>query len=226
MAKPPVPDSWAPQRFNRVLRGYDPDAVDEFVASTRSQIEELTQQNRSLSEHVKDLQGKVDFHEERATAVQDALVMAQTMSTEVQDKAEAEAEALRRKASEDAEALLRTAEEDRARMEKEAEELKREADRLRAEALAQIEEERLQAQSDAEAEAARIRDDARQEAARIVEDAKREADAVTAQVERLEQRRTEFLDFLAKELEKTPPANGDGDQEPQTLEVYFSDATT
>jgi cell division septum initiation protein DivIVA len=226
MAKPPVPDSWVPQKFNRTLRGYDPEAVDRFVTSSRIQIEELTQQNRSLNERLKALEEKVDFHEERATAVQDALVMAQTMSTEVQDKAEAEAREVRRKASEEAEALLKAAEEDRKRVENEAEELRREADRLRAEALAELEEERLRAQSDAEAEAARIRDTAKQEAARIVEEATREADAVTAQVERLEKRRNEFLEFLANELEKAPPVNGDGDQEPQTLEVYFSDATT
>ncbi len=107
--------------FKKGLRGYDPQEVDTFLELAAERLEELVMDNLQLRERVEGLQRQVDSQSGREKAVQEALVTAQELRTEVKGQAqreadlvlsEAQTEARRLKAEAEAEArtLLRDTE--------------------------------------------------------------------------------------------------------------------
>lgn len=182
MANPPTPDVWAPREFPKTLRGYSPNPVDEAIAAAVVRIESLTEENRQLSKRVQDLEDRLAVHEERALAAQEALITAQTERRKTLEEAEAKAEELKAEARQEG-----------ARIVAEADDVKRRAE-------SEVEELRRTVEAEARSEADRIRGEAKADAARQLQKADREIATLAAQLERLEKRRSEFLDYVSKEL--------------------------
>jgi DivIVA domain-containing protein len=103
--------------LSRSVRGYDADEVDALLSRLADRIAELDAHNVTLSERVNQLAKKVFFHEGRAWAVQEALVTAQTLRSDTQDEASAEADKIRQQAAREASKLLSAARQEYARLE-------------------------------------------------------------------------------------------------------------
>jgi DivIVA domain-containing protein len=84
--------------FGRALRGYNPERVEQFRDQVATELERLTRQ-------IQDLEGKArGFHEqlrqfrERDKALNDALVSAQQLRTDIREQTEREAQLIIREA--------------------------------------------------------------------------------------------------------------------------------
>lgn len=78
--------------LRRVMRGFDPQEVESFLELTAERMEELVKENLTLRERVDRLQEQVSSHEGRERAVQEALVVAQQLRSDLKEQAEREAE--------------------------------------------------------------------------------------------------------------------------------------
>lgn len=108
--------------FKKLLRGYDPQEVDTFLELAAERMEALVRENIALRERTEALQHQVTSWSGREKAVQEALVTAQELRTEMKGQAqrqaefvltEAEAEARRRLAEAETEIRMRLREAER-----------------------------------------------------------------------------------------------------------------
>ena len=110
-------------RFNKALRGYSSDEVDEFLRRTIKDYEALYCENQELQDKLLRLQKELDRYRELEKTLNDTLVLAQKASDDTKLNAHKEAELLIREAENESERILedcrRRAEEE----EKEIEEL-------------------------------------------------------------------------------------------------------
>ena len=110
-------------RFNKALRGYSSDEVDEFLRRTIKDYEALYCENQELQDKLLRLQKELDRYRELEKTLNDTLVLAQKASDDTKHNAHKEAELLIREAENESERILedcrRRAEEE----EKEIEEL-------------------------------------------------------------------------------------------------------
>jgi cell division septum initiation protein DivIVA len=204
MVHPPTPDIWAPREFPKTLRGYSPSPVDEAIAAAVERIDALTAENRLLTARVEELEARLSVYEERALATQEALITARTIRRETLEAAEAEAEELRARARDESARIVDEAGDVQRRAEAEAEELRRTAE------------------AEARSEADRIRGEAKAEAARHLQKADREITTLAAQLERLEKRRSDFLDYVSKELGvASPPKRKRTRRKSQPVDIRF-----
>lgn len=125
--------------FRRILRGYDPEEVDTFMDLVAERFEELVRENLSLGEKTEQMGRQLAALEGRERAVQEALVTAQKLRTEVGDQSRRDAEVLQEQASRMVELLKVEAETEIHRRLGEAEGLIRERQR----ALEDLERSRL-----------------------------------------------------------------------------------
>ncbi|MGW8266867.1 MAG: DivIVA domain-containing protein [Longimicrobiales bacterium] len=139
--------------FRRMLRGYDPGEVDSFLEAVGARMEALVMENLALTEKAHRIASQLEALEGREKAVQEALVTAQKLREDVQDRSEREATSLREQAVREAESLR--------------EQVKKETEALRGEA---------------HREAAILKDEAIREAATVRDHARREADLLWKEV--------------------------------------------
>jgi cell division initiation protein len=97
------------QDFTRKMRGFDPDEVQLFLKAVAEEIERLNLENATLQEENGSLHQKLDDYEDRERTLQETLVTAQRMSTDLRDRSRQEAELLVREARVKAERLLEQA---------------------------------------------------------------------------------------------------------------------
>lgn len=105
--------------FGSALRGYDKARVDMFRDQVASEVERLARVNMDLEQKAKQFHEQLKAFRERDKALNDALVSAQQLRSEIREQAEREAQLILREA--------------RAEAEKEAEGLRAEARRLEEE---------------------------------------------------------------------------------------------
>jgi cell division initiation protein len=101
--------------FRRILRGYDPEEVDTFLELAAERLEDLVKSNLVLSERVERLERSLNALELRESAVQEALVTAQRLRSEVQEQSRRDAETLRDQSQREAQLLKAEAEAEIAR---------------------------------------------------------------------------------------------------------------
>jgi cell division initiation protein len=87
--------------FKKILRGYDPQEVEDFLQLAADRLEELVKENLTLQERSERLMQQVGAHEARERAVQEALVMAQKLREDMRVQAERESELARQRAEAD-----------------------------------------------------------------------------------------------------------------------------
>jgi cell division initiation protein len=98
--------------FRKLMRGYDPSEVDTFLDLVAERLEELVKENLTLRERSDRLQEQVTQLSGRENAVQDALVTAQELRSEIRAQAQREADLLRREAEAEGRRLLAEADQE------------------------------------------------------------------------------------------------------------------
>ncbi|MBA2708070.1 MAG: DivIVA domain-containing protein [Gemmatimonadaceae bacterium] len=120
--------------FGRALRGYSPEKVEQFRDQVAEEMERLTRINQDLDSKARSFHEQLRAFRERDKAINDALVSAQQLRSEMKEQAEREAELVLREAQAAGERLVEAARIDVRRMEQELDAL----DRSRRTYLAQM----------------------------------------------------------------------------------------
>ena len=97
------------QEFQKVLRGYDTTQVDEFKQRMAEEIDRLIRERVQLDERVKNMSDQLKSYRDRERAMNDALVSAQQLRTDVQTQVDRERDLSLREAQAEAEQVLREA---------------------------------------------------------------------------------------------------------------------
>lgn len=92
--------------FGRALRGYDPERVDQFREQVAEELERLTRLNQELEAKAKGFHEQLRAFRERDKALNDALVSAQQLRSEIAEQAEREGQLVVREARAEGERLL------------------------------------------------------------------------------------------------------------------------
>lgn len=120
--------------FGRVLRGYDPERVDQFREQVADELERLTRLNQELEQKARTFHDQLKSFRERDKALNEALVSAQQLRADIRDQSERESQLTLREAQAQAESIVATAQADIRRFEDELAAL----DRFRRNYLAQM----------------------------------------------------------------------------------------
>jgi DivIVA domain-containing protein len=92
--------------FSRVLRGYDPDRVDQFREQVAEELERLTRLNQELEQKARTLHDQLKSFRDRDKALNEALVTAQQLRSEIRDQAERESQLIIREAQSQADGIV------------------------------------------------------------------------------------------------------------------------
>lgn len=92
------------EKFNRTLRGYDPDEVNHFLDQVIQQVEQIVKENKEKDARIKELEHfeqenrrlmqKVEQYEKVENTLNKAIIMAQKTSDQMRASAHQEAEVI------------------------------------------------------------------------------------------------------------------------------------
>ncbi|MHB1862047.1 MAG: DivIVA domain-containing protein [Gemmatimonadaceae bacterium] len=111
--------------FGKALRGYDPERVDQFREQVAEELERLMRVNQELEAKAKGFHEQLRAFRERDKALNDALVSAQQLRSEIGEQAEREGQLIIREARAEGERLLDQARADARALEQELATLER-----------------------------------------------------------------------------------------------------
>jgi DivIVA domain-containing protein len=120
--------------FGKAMRGYDPERVNQFREQVAEELERLARLNQELDAKAKGFHEQLRAFRERDKAINEALVSAQQLRTEIREQAEKEAQLILREARADGERAVEDARAEIRRMEDQIASL----DRSRRAYLAQV----------------------------------------------------------------------------------------
>lgn len=120
--------------FGKALRGYEPERVDQFREQVAEELERLARLNQDLDAKARGFHEQLRAFRERDKAINEALVSAQQLRTDIREQAEKEAQLILREARADAERIVEDARAEIRRMEDQIASL----DRTRRTYLAQV----------------------------------------------------------------------------------------
>jgi len=92
--------------FRRVMRGYDPDSVDNFLDEVVARMEELVRENQALAGKNAQMTEAIADYRERERAMNDALVSAQQLREGMREQAQREADLVLREARAEGERII------------------------------------------------------------------------------------------------------------------------
>jgi DivIVA domain-containing protein len=92
--------------FGKALRGYDPERVNQFRDQVAEELERLSRLNQDLDAKARGFHEQLRAFRERDKAINDALISAQQLRTEIREQAEKEASLILREARADADRLV------------------------------------------------------------------------------------------------------------------------
>lgn len=98
--------------FGRVMRGYDPARVDQFREQVADELERLMRLNQELEQKARSFHDQLKSFRERDKALNEALVSAQQLRSEMRDQSERESQLLLREAQAEAMRLVDDAQSD------------------------------------------------------------------------------------------------------------------
>lgn len=98
--------------FRRIMRGYDPAVVDDFLDLVADRLEELVRESVALRERVGGLDQAIASYRERERAMNEALISAQQLREETRAQATREADLVLREAHLEAERIVAAAQGD------------------------------------------------------------------------------------------------------------------
>ena len=111
--------------FGRSLRGYDAEQVDRFRNEVADELERLTRLNQELEQKARGFHDQLKSFRDRDKALNDALVHAQQLRSDIREQAERESQLTLREAQAEAERVLASARSDTQRVEDELAALER-----------------------------------------------------------------------------------------------------
>lgn len=91
--------------FRRGMRGYEPQAVDDFLDLVADRLEQLVRENAAMVDRLHRVEEQVNDYRERERALTEALVTAQEMREQMRQQLEKEAQIKRREAEAEAETI-------------------------------------------------------------------------------------------------------------------------
>jgi len=92
--------------FRRVMRGYDPDSVDNFLDEVVARMEELVRENQANTGRVAQMTEAIADYRERERAMNEALVSAQQLREGMREQAQREADLVLREARAEGERIV------------------------------------------------------------------------------------------------------------------------
>ncbi|HEU4560549.1 MAG TPA: DivIVA domain-containing protein [Longimicrobium sp.] len=92
--------------FRKVMRGYDPEAVDNFLDEVYARMEELVRDHQSLNQRVGQMTDAIADYRERERAMNEALVSAQQLREGMREQAQREADLVLREARAEGERII------------------------------------------------------------------------------------------------------------------------
>ena len=92
--------------FRRVMRGYDPDSVDNFLDEVVARMEELVRENQGNTARVAQMTEAIADYRERERAMNEALVSAQQLREGMREQAQREADLVLREARAEGERIV------------------------------------------------------------------------------------------------------------------------
>jgi DivIVA domain-containing protein len=92
--------------FGKALRGFDPERVNQFRDQVAEELERLSRVNQDLDAKARGFHEQLRAFRERDKAINDALVSAQQLRSEIREQAEKEGQLIIREAKAEAERLL------------------------------------------------------------------------------------------------------------------------
>jgi DivIVA domain-containing protein len=92
--------------FGKALRGFDPERVNQFREQVAEELERLSRVNQDLDAKARGFHEQLRAFRERDKAINDALVSAQQLRSEIREQAEKEGQLIIREAKADAERIL------------------------------------------------------------------------------------------------------------------------
>ena len=128
------------QEFQRKVRGFDPDQVTLFLRSVAEEIERVNLQNAELREEIGRLRLESEELRSRERTLQETLVTAQRMTTDLKEKSRAEADMVIREARMRAERTVQESQDQLARIDAEMSRCKLERDLFEKRLRSMIEE--------------------------------------------------------------------------------------
>jgi cell division initiation protein len=170
--------------FRRIMRGYDPALVDDFLDLVADRLEEVVRENLTLAERVGRQDQQVTEYRERERALTEALVTAQEMREEMRQQTSREADLVRRAA------------------EQQAAELRSRTEHEMAQLRALVEQEVAQLRSAAQQESAQLRSAAQQETAELRSARRQEQVREEEAIRQLRVRHEQFLGTYRAMLER------------------------
>ncbi|MEO5816135.1 MAG: DivIVA domain-containing protein [Gemmatimonadaceae bacterium] len=120
--------------FGKAIRGYNPERVEQFRDQVAEELERLTRQSQDLEQKAKGFHEQLRAFRERDKALNDALVSAQQLRSEIRESSEREAALIVREARTEAEREIEGARNEIRKLEAHLTEL----DRARRNHLAQV----------------------------------------------------------------------------------------
>ena len=111
--------------FGKALRGYDPERVNQFRDQVAEELERLSRLNQDLDAKARGFHEQLRAFRERDKAINEALVSAQQLRTEIREQADKEAALILREAKADAERIVDEARSDIRRLQDQLESLER-----------------------------------------------------------------------------------------------------
>jgi len=172
--------------FGSALRGYDRARVDEFKARVADEIEELARRIVDLDSKSRGFHEQLRSFRERDRAINDALVSAQQLRTDIREQAEREGSLALQEARSDADKTLGEAKLEADRL---THETRAESDRVLTDSKVRSEE----MLRDSRDECERMLREAKAEARSLVEDARQSAKRIAGDLDQLNRSRTAYL---------------------------------
>lgn len=115
------------KEFNRGLRGYDIDEVNEFLDQVIKDYEALIRENKDLQEKVDTLNEKITHYSDIENSLKNSILVAEQTAEEVKRNANKEAELIIREAEKNADRIINEALSRTRKIAVEVEELKKQA---------------------------------------------------------------------------------------------------
>jgi cell division initiation protein len=172
--------------FRRVMRGYEPGMVDDFLDVVADRLDQLVRDNIALKERANRQEELVAEFRERERALTEALVTAQEMREEIRRQTTREAELAKQAAEQAAQQLSALARQEVAQLKAAAEQ---EAAQLRSRA----QQEAAQLRASAQQEAAQLRAEAQQDAVELRSTARQEREREEEALRRVRAQQQQFL---------------------------------
>lgn len=120
------------KEFRKMLRGYDPEEVDEFLDQIVEDYEELFKENSLLKEKINAMNEKIEHYSKIESTIQNTLLLAQNAAEQAKVSSQKEADVVIKHANDSAKKILDKAHTDVVSITQEYDRLKQEFVKFRA----------------------------------------------------------------------------------------------